>query len=86
MIRATIYTITITIIIITIAVNHKKESIIFVAKKIITLTSIQIINNGKQKNFCNKIKNFAEINANTTYFWLIIKEIQVIILIMTIKK
>ena len=51
-----------------IVVSHGKENIIFVVKKIVTQTSIQIISNRKQKNFEDKIENFLEIKANTTYF------------------
>lgn len=82
--RATIFTIaTITI---TMAVNHKEESVIFAAKKVVPLINIQTISNGRQKNFENKTENFVEIKANTTHFWLIMKGIQMMILIMSIKK
>lgn len=58
------------------AVSHRKKKVIFVVKKVVTLTNIhQMINNGKKKNFGNKIKNFAKIKANTMHFWLIINEI-----------
>lgn len=64
--RATI--LTIALIIIIIVVSHKKKSVIFVAKKVVTLISIQTINNGKQNNFEEKTENFIEIKANITYF------------------
>lgn len=50
------------------AVNHEKESIIFMAKKIIALIDIQIMNNREQKKFEDKTENFAEIKANTMHF------------------
>ena len=68
------------------AVSHGKKSVMFVEKKVVALMSILKKKNRKQKNFRNKTKNFAEIKANTTHFWLIIKEIQIIILIISIKK
>lgn len=73
----TIRTIILTIAIITtiMAVIHKEKNIIFVAKKVIILISIQIMNNKKQKNFRDKIEHFIKIKANTIHFWLIIKEI-----------
>lgn len=82
--RAIILTIIIIIIIITI--SYEEESFIFVAKKVITLINIETINNKKQKNFGNNTKNYTEIKANTTYYWLVIKKIQMMILMMTIIK
>ena len=83
-IRVIIPTITITTI--TIAISHREESIIFVAKKIVTITSIQMMNNRRQKNFGDKIKNFTEIKVNIIYIWLIVKQIQMMILLMIVKK
>ena len=57
--------VTITIIM---AINHKIESVIFMAKMVVTLISIQIISNRKQKNFGDKTENFVEIRANITHF------------------
>ena len=74
-IRATILTIATT----TIVVSHGEESVIFVVKKVVTLANILIIINGKQKNFKDEIENSAEIKANTTFFWPIIKGIQIMI-------
>lgn len=71
--RAIIFSII--IIIITMAVSHEKQNVLFVAKNVVTLTSIQMISNGEQKNFKNKTENFAKINRNITYFWLILKRI-----------
>lgn len=39
-----------------------------------------------QKNCGDKTKNFVEIKINTTHFWLIVKSIQMIILMMSMKK
>lgn len=50
------------------AVGHKEKNVIFVAKKVVILTSIWIMSSRKQKNFSNKTKNFAEIKANTIHF------------------
>lgn len=83
-IKAIIFTII--IITIMIAVSHGKKSVTFVVKKVITLINILIISNGKQKNFEDKIKNPAEIKANIRHFWLIIKGIEMIILMIIIKK
>ena len=47
----------------------------FVTKKIITLTTFQMMSNKKQKNFRDKTKTFLDINANKMHFELIIKEI-----------
>lgn len=77
---------TIAIITIIMAVSHRKENIIFIAIKVVTLASIQMMNNRRQKSFKNKNKNFAKINANTIHFWLIMKRILIITLIMTMKK
>lgn len=44
------------------------------------------MSNRKQKNFGDKIKNFVEINPNTTYFLMIMKGIQMMIMMMSIKK
>lgn len=55
--------------------NHGKNSIIFVANKVVAQTSILIINNRRQKNFEDKTENSAEIKVNTTHFLLIIKGI-----------
>ena len=44
------------------------------------------MSNKRQKNFKDKTENFVEIKTNTTHFWLIIKEIQMMILIILIKK
>lgn len=52
----------------------KNVIFIFIFKKIITLTSIQKMNNGRQKIFGNKIKNFVKIKVNTMNFWQIIKK------------
>ena len=49
-------------------VSHEKKNVMFVAKKIVALIDIQTINNGKQKNFRDKIENSVEIKANITYF------------------
>ena len=83
-IRATILIITMRITII--AISHGEENVIFVEKKVVVLISIQTISNGKQKNFGDETENSAKIKANTMHFWLIIKEIQIIILIMLMKK
>lgn len=67
-----INTIKIIILIITktiiIAVNYRKTSVMFVTKKIIALISIQKMSNKRQKNFRDKIGNFAEIKANIIHF------------------
>lgn len=59
---------TIIIITLTIAINHEEESIIFVAEKVSTLASIQMMSNGRQKNFGDETENFVEIRANTMDF------------------
>ena len=61
----------------TIAISHEEKSVMFIAKKAVTLTSIWMMSSRKQKSFRNKTKNSAEINANTTHSWLIMKEIQI---------
>ncbi len=71
--RATILTIATTTT--TMAVNHGEESVMFVAKKVIALISIQTMSNKRQKNFGDETENSAEIKANTTHFWLIMKRI-----------
>lgn len=53
----------------------------FIKKKVLILISIQTINNKKQKNFGNKIENFAKIKVNIIHFQLIIKEIQMMTII-----
>ena len=82
--RATIFTIaTITTIM---AVNYGEKSVIFVAKKVVALINIKTMSNKRQKNFGDKTENFVEIRAKTTHFWLIMKGIQMITLIMSMKK
>ena len=56
------------------------------SKKYVALTSIQIMSNRKEKNFGDKIKNSAKIKAYTTSFWLIIKKIKIITLMMSMEK
>lgn len=48
--------------------SYEEKSVMFVVKKIITQTSIQMMSNGRQKNFRDKIKDFTEIKTNTTHF------------------
>lgn len=55
-------------IIIIIAVNYGKESVIFIAKTIVALTNIQIISNGRPKIFGNKFENSVGIKTNIIYF------------------
>lgn len=55
---------TLTTIIIIIAISYKKENVMFVAKKIIALISIQKMSNRKQKSFRGKTKNLTEIKPN----------------------
>lgn len=50
------------------AINYRKKNVIFIAKKVVALTNIEIMSNGKQKNFGKEIKNCAEIKANITQF------------------
>ena len=45
-----------------------------------------MMSNERHKNFGDKIKNSAEIKVNTMYFWLIIKGIQMMTLMMIMKK
>lgn len=59
---------TIATIIITMAISDGEKSIIFVAKRIVTLASIQIICNKRQKNSGHEIENSMEIKINITYF------------------
>lgn len=51
-----------------IAVNYEEESVIFMAKKLVTLANIQMMSNRKEKNFGGKTENFIEIKINTMYF------------------
>ena len=69
-----------------IVLSYKEKNVMFVEKKVVTLINIQIINNKRQKNFENKIENSTEIKANIMHFWLIIKRIQMMILMILIKK
>ncbi len=82
--RTTILTIVMTTI--TIVVSHGNKSVMFVKKNIFALINIQTMSNGRQKNFEDETENFAEIRANTTYFWLIIKGIEMMTLMMSMKK
>ena len=50
------------------AISHGKKSVMFVAKKVVALISIQTMSNKRQKNFEDETKNFVEIKANTTNF------------------
>lgn len=68
------------------AIIHKKENIMFVIKKIVALISISIMSNRKQKNSGDKIKNFVEINLNTTHFSMIMKGIQMMTMMISMKK
>lgn len=83
-IRVIILTITITATIM--AINHGEKSVIFVNKKVIALIIIQTMSYRRQKNFENKTENFVEIKANIIYFCLIMKAIQMMILIVLMKK
>lgn len=65
-IRATI--LTIATIITTIVLSYREKSVIFGEKKVVALISIQIMSNGRQKNFGNKIENSLEIKENITHF------------------
>lgn len=49
-------------------INHGKKSVIFMAKKVVTLINIQKIRNQRQNKFEDETKNFAEIIANTMHF------------------
>lgn len=64
-IKATILTIARIILIITI--SYEEKNVIFVAKKVVALTSIQMMSNRSQKNFKDKTENFVEIKVNITY-------------------
>lgn len=83
--RATIFIIPTTTTTTT-AVNHKEKSVMFVAKKVVFLISIQTISNEEQNNFGDETKNSVKIKINTIHFWLIIKGIQMMTLMMSIKK
>lgn len=50
------------------AVSYEEESVIFMAKKLITLASIQMMSNRREKNFEGKTENFMEIKVNIIYF------------------
>ena len=52
----------------TMVVSHGEESVIFVVKKVVALANIQIMSNGRQKNFGDETENSAEIKANITLF------------------
>lgn len=67
-------------------VDHKEKNVIFMIKKIVVLTSIWMISSRKQKNFANKTENSIEIKRIIWHFWLIMKGIQKMILMMLIKK
>lgn len=58
----------------------------FVAKKIVALISIQTMSNERQKKFRDETENSAEVKVNTMHFWLIIKRIQIMTLMMSMKK
>lgn len=77
---------TIAKIITTIAVGHGKKNVMFVAKKVVALTNIQMMNNKRYKNFGGKTENFAKIKANTMLFLLIMRGIRRMILIISMKK
>lgn len=64
--RATI--LIIAIITIKMAASHREKSVIFVAKEVVALISIQTMRNRRQKNFRDKTENFVEIKANTMHF------------------
>ena len=49
-------------------VGHEEENVMFIVRKIVALTSTQMINNKRPKNFGNKTENFLEIKANITHF------------------
>ena len=70
----------------TMAVSDGDESVMFMAKRVVLLISIQTMSNGRQKDFGDKTENFVEIRASTTHFWLIIKGIQIMTLMMSMKK
>lgn len=50
------------------AVSLREKSVLFVAKKIISLISIQMITNRSRKNSKDKTENSVEIKTNITYF------------------
>ena len=77
---------TIAIIVIIMAISSREKSLIFVEKKIVAIINIKIISNRSQKNFRDEAKNIVEIKANTIHFWLIIKGIQMMILMISMKK
>lgn len=83
-IRTIILTIAITIT--TMVISYGKKNIIFVAKKVVVLTSIKRMSSRKQQKFCYKTKNSIKIKANLTHFQLIMKEIWRMILIMLIER
>lgn len=69
----------IAIIIITIVVNHGNGIVMFVTKKVIVLTNIQMINNKRQKNSGDESEYSVKIKVNIMHFWPIMKGIQIII-------
>lgn len=73
------------IIIITIMAKSHKKSVLFMIKKIVALISIESMSNRKKKNFRDKTENFIKIKTNIIYFWLIIKGIYKMTLIILIK-
>lgn len=46
------------------AVSHGDESVMFVAKKVVALVSIHMMDNEKLRNFGDATENSMEINAN----------------------
>lgn len=70
----------------TITISHRETSVIFVTKKIITLISIQIMSNKKQKNIGDETEIFVKIISNITHVWLIINRISMITIVISIKK
>ncbi len=70
----------------TMAISHGEKIVIFMEKRVVVLVSIQTMTNGRQKKFRDKTENFAGIKVNTTYFWLIMKGIQMMTLMMSMKK
>ena len=63
---------------------HRKENVMFVAKKVVSQIDTQKLNNRRQKSFGDKTRNFVKKMVNTTHFWSIMKGIQTIT--MTMKK
>ena len=57
--RATILTIAKITTIMTL--SHGEESVMFIEKRAVALISIQMMSNGRQKNFGDKTENFVEI-------------------------